>query len=193
MRHAVSILMGLAALAASGCSYNQMRLVNYADVENPEELQQAFTHASFEAATTGETTILLQTAEPMTAGENRILRQSIYVTTLWKPIPGKTYAEESQINARVIYLVEIAEQPGPTISSEKAATVLCYKGTGFVSYQLDRTGQTLTGSIERALLEPMYKGDGLRLGTFELSGPFKATRNPGAIGEFRITSRNYWR
>jgi hypothetical protein len=190
MRTIMPAILGFIALTGGGCAYNQMRLVNYANSESPEVLSQSFGQASFGESATGETQILLQSSEPMTTADNRVLRQSIFVTTLWKPIPGKTYAEESQINARVVYLVEIAQCPDPTVATRKGPTVLCYKGTGFVSFDLDQTKQILTGKIERALLEPTHKTGGYRLGTFELSGEFKAARNPGAIGEFKITSGN---
>lgn len=191
-RSKISFVILLAALAA-GCQYNQMRLVNYVDPETPEVLTQNFNQVSFTEGGTGNYEILLQSSESITREGNKVLRQMVFITTLWNPIPGKTYAESSQINARVVYLVEILDRPGATVTTEGKGTILCYKGTGFVSYQLDRTGRVMTGSIEQAYLEPMAKHGTRRLGRFELSGDFQATKNHGAVGEFKITAGAYCR
>ncbi len=178
----------LVMVMGTGCGYNQMRLVNYASAEKPEELQQVFNQTSFSDNSAGGYEVLLQSTEPIkgTEAEDRILRQAIFVSTIWKPIPGKTYAETTQINAKVIYLVEIANRPGGTVQSQDGPSFLCYKGSGFVSFEVDRMGQVMTGRIEQALLTPTHKGKSHRLGTFELSGDFRATRNATAIGEFKI-------
>ncbi len=177
----------------SGCQVNQLKLVNYADPETPEILTQNFSRVSFTDTGTGDFEILLQSSEPIAREGNKVLRQMVYISTLWNPIPGKTYADESQINAKVVYLVEIAERQEGTVTTEGRPTILCYKGSGFVSYQLDRTGQVMTGSIEKALLEPLHKSGTRRLGRFELSGEFKAMKNRGAVGEFKITAGTWCR
>jgi len=183
----------MALVLAGGCQYNRLTLVNYADAEKPQTLEQAFSRSAFSKNAAGEYEILLQSSEPIAQGRDRVLKQSVYAATLWNPIPGKTYAESSQINARIIYLVEIAPEPGSVVVSEGGKTILCYKGSGFISYALDRTGQTLTGRIEQALLAPAQKKGGYRLGTFDLSGDFKAVYDHGAVGEFKMTSSNYFR
>jgi len=173
-------------VAGAGCSYNQMHLINYANAEKPEDLQQVFTQASFFDNSTGGYEILLQSTEPIDDSNDRVLRQAIYISTIWKPIPGKTYAETTQLNARIIYLVEIANRPGGVVQTQEETTFLCYKGSGFVSFAVDQTKQVLTGRIEQAILTPVHKSKSHRLGTFELIGDFKAQRNPSAIGEFKI-------
>ncbi len=191
----LKIIFSLLLLTATaGCQVaNQMKLVNYANPETPEVLMQDFSQVWFAESGTGDYEILLRSSEPITREGNKVLRQMVYISTLWNPIPGKTYAESSQINAKMIYLVEIADRPGATVTTEGKGTILCYKGTGFVSYQLDRTGQIMTGSIEDAYLEPMTKRGTRRLGRFELSGDFKAMKNRGAIGEFKITAGTFCR
>jgi hypothetical protein len=180
------LILGLGLL--SGCQVNQMKLVNYANPENPENLTQNFNSVYFTETGTGGYEILLQSSEPIAREGNKVLRQMVFITTLWNPIPGKTYADESQINANVIYMVEIFERQGAAVTTEGSGTILCYKGAGFVSYQIDRTGQTMTGTIEKAFLEPIQKRGTRQLGRFELSGDFKAYKNRGAVGEFKITA-----
>ncbi|MFA5863675.1 MAG: hypothetical protein WC975_03215 [Phycisphaerae bacterium] len=183
------VLLVAVLVVGVGCqsNYNRMSLVNYANAEKPEELFQNFSQSFFAGSPGGEYEILLTTSEPISKDGGKVLRQVVFVTTLWNPIPGKTYAESSQINAKIIYLVEIADCPGGAVIQQSGKKVICYKGSGFVSSQTNRTGQVLTGRIEQALLEPVLKGTHYRLGRFALSGNFRATRNRAAVGEFKIT------
>ena len=185
--------LALAIIAGCQQNYNRMTLVNYADPEKPETLTQNFTQGDFADATGGGYEILLASREPIGLSGGKVLRQAVYVTTLWTPIPGKTYAELSQINATIIYLVEFEDQPGGVVISRAGPRTLCWKGSGFVSFYPDRTGEGLTGAIEEALLEPTHKKAGYRLGAFQLSGNFKATRNRAAVAEFKLTEGTYCR
>jgi hypothetical protein len=194
MKSLKTALLIVILAGTAGCQMvNRMKLVNYANSENRETLTQDFSQVWFTETGTGDFEILLQSSEPITREGNKVLRQMVFISTLWNPIPGKTYAESSQINAKMIYMVEIADRPGASVTSEGKGTILCYKGSGFVSYQLDRTGQVLTGSIEDSYMEPMAKSGTRRLGRFELSGDFKAVKNRGAIGEFKITAGAFCR
>jgi hypothetical protein len=172
-----------------GCqqNVNHMRLVNYSDKESPEELFQQFTSCSFLCSPIGEYEFLLETNEPIENKSSRILRQVIYGSILWTPQPGKTYAESTQINSKLTYIVEIADNPDATVISQTGKTLLCYRGTGFITFSLDRTGEILSGKIESALLEPTKGTTSKRLGTFSLSGEFSALKNPSAIAEYKIT------
>ena len=189
------IFIILLFLAGGGCryNYNRMKLINYADPGRPEELYQNFSGGAFSQKSASEYEILLSSSEPMNQDGNEILKQTVFVTTIWRAIPGKTYAESSQINARLVYLVEIAEPPQSQVKTEGGKIVLRYKGSGFVSYQTDRSGNVLTGRIEQALMQPVGNKAKYRLDNFELSGNFKASKNQAAIAEFKFINLSAFR
>ncbi len=190
-RRILILAAGLIAAAGMGCTMtsNRMRLVNYVQPNQPEELYQNFSQGTFTKNSFGEYELLLENTEPIAQGESRILRQAIYATTIWDPIPGRTYAESSQINAKIMYIVDVDECEDSTVISQKSGKVLCYRGSGFISYQIDRTGNVLTGTIENAMLQPTHKYSHPRLGTFELSGNFRLVRDDAAISEFKISMK----
>jgi hypothetical protein len=164
-----------------------MTLVNYAQPNTPETLQQNFSEGYFSSNAFGEYEILLKSDEPISHKGEKVMTQVIYVSTLWKPIPGMTYAESSQINATIVYVVRIADNPDAEIVSQTGETMLRYEGTGFLSFETDQTENVLTGTLERALLKPVHKRDNYRLGTFELNGAFKAVRDAAKVADFKIT------
>jgi hypothetical protein len=164
-----------------------MTLMNYARPEAPETLEQNFRKGYFTSNAFGEYEILLKSSEPIDRGSDKIMTQALYAKTLWKPIPGKTYAESSQINATIVYVVRIADQPDAAVVSQTGETTLRYEGTGFICFKTDRSGNVLTGTIEQALLKPIHLKENYRLGTFELNGAFQARRDLSAIAEFKIT------
>jgi hypothetical protein len=164
-----------------------MVLVNYARPEKPERLGQSFNHGYFTCNAFGEYEILLESSEPITRESDQILHQSLYVMTIWKPLPGRTYADSSQINARMVYLVKIGDNPDALVVSQTGEATLRYQGTGFISFETDRSGNVLTGTIEQSLLQPGHKKSSYRLGTFEMSGAFRAVKDPAALAEYKLT------
>jgi hypothetical protein len=166
---------------------NIMVLVNYARPEKPERLGQNFNRGYFTCNAFGEYEILLESTEPIARGSDQILHQSLYVMTIWKPLPGRTYADSSQINARMVYLVKIGDNPDAPVVSQTGEATLRYQGTGFISFETDRSGNVLTGTIEQSLLQPSHKKSSYRLGTFEMSGAFRAVKDPAALAEYKLT------
>ncbi|NLE28055.1 MAG: hypothetical protein GX629_00115 [Phycisphaerae bacterium] len=174
---------------ALGCrtGSNSMVLVNYARPETPEKLGQTFNRGYFTCNAFGEYEILLESTEPISTENNQVLHQSLYLTTIWKPMPGRTYADSSQINAKMVYLVKIADHPDAAVVSQTGQATIRYQGTGFVVFDVDRSGNVLTGTIEQALMQPAHKKSNYRLGTFELSGSFRAVKDPAAVAEYKLT------
>jgi len=189
MKYFMSLLLAMVILCSSGCQQynNTMKLVNYARSESPETLQQNFKDGYFSSNAFGEYEILLISDEPISQDGEKVMTQAIYATTLWKPIPGTTYAESSQINATIVYVVRIADKPDANIVSQSEEALLRYEGTGFLSFQTDPNENQMTGSIERAVLKPVHKRENYRLGTFELEGSFKAVKDAGKVAEFKLT------
>jgi hypothetical protein len=174
---------------ALGCQTgsNSIVLVNYAHPEKPEKLGQHFNHGYFTRNAFGEYEILLVSTEPISAEGNRVLYQALYATTIWTPQPGRTYADPSQINATITYLVKIGDNPDALVVSQTGQATLKYQGTGFISFEVDRSGNVLTGTIEQGLMQPTQKKSSYRLGTFELSGSFRAVKDYAALAEYKLT------
>jgi hypothetical protein len=182
MKRIGSLLLAMVMLCSAGCqSFNKfnntMTLVNYAKSDSPETLQQNFKEGFFSSNAFGEYEVLLKSDEPISQGGEKVMTQTIYATTLWKPIPGTTYAESSQINATIVYVVRIADKPDAEVVNQGGETTLRYEGTGFLSFQTDPNENEMTGTIERAVLKPMHKRENYRLGTFEMNGSFKRISN----------------
>jgi hypothetical protein len=101
--------------------------------------------------------------------------QLLKIELLWKPIPGKTYAESSQTNATIIYCL---------VNGDNA---ISYEGAGFVFFKLSRDGKELEGRIESASLRPTrFQRDPVDLfGPCRISGDFTATEGAREVATVR--------
>ncbi len=180
-------------IVMSGCQskYNRMRIVNYKIPDNPETIIQDFKEAYFYQGLRDNYYIVLKNTEPMTRENKRILKQILYARILWKPIPGRTYAESSQINARVEYLITVVDSTDKPVVKQGSYLTLRYVGTGFICFSLNRKGDVMTGTMEQVLLQPTEQSDKYPLGRFILSGKFRAIKNPCAIAECKMILRAY--
>ncbi len=163
-----------------------MQITNYKIPDKPENITQNFQEAYFYAGRGDDYYIVLKSIEPMSNDNKQILQQILYAKLLWKPIPGRTYAESSQINAKIEYLITVADASENKVIKEGSYIKLRYTGTGFICFSLNRKRNVMTGTIEQALLEPIGKSDAYPLGKFILSGKFKAVKNACAIAECRM-------
>ncbi len=185
----------LAAIAVlfmmSSCKpvYNRMRIINYKMPDEPETVIQDFREAYFYQGKGDDYYIVLKSQEPMNRENKRILQQILYAKLLWKPIPGRTYAESSQINAKIEYLITVVDSSDKKVIRQDSYIKLRYLGTGFICFSLNRKADIMTGTIEQALLEPVEKSDKYPLGRFILSGKFRAVRNSCAVAECRMILR----
>ena len=96
------------------------------------------------------------------------ITQVVHLRSVWRSIPGRTVAHDSQINATVRYHIVVGR------------TGATFEGAGSVFFEEDKKNSVLTGSIELATLRPMRK---LAAGASlfhraELRGTFQATRDP---------------
>ncbi len=165
---------------AGGCKYktawNEMRLVSYRNVDSPRNVIQHFEGGSYTVDSAGQYDILLENHEPFSSKGKRILFQSIRIRTIWTPIPGRTYAESSQINANIDYTIKVEDAPYAKVKAEGGYVTLRYHGSGFVVVHENRSKTEITGSIENAELKPARVSAGDSLGTFILSGKFRSNR-----------------
>lgn len=101
--------------------------------------------------------------------------QLLHIRILWKPIPGKTYAESTQTNAAIVYCLVNGDN---TIS---------YEGAGFVFFKLSRDGDEMEGRIESSSLRPTRFGrEPVDLfGPCRISGTFKAAEGSRKVANVR--------
>lgn len=196
----------VAALLAVGPAcrqhVNRVMVATYrTDLADPERFYQDFTEAWFASSGSGEYEILLRSSEPLrssaTSSRPEILSQSLYCRIIWRPIPGRTFAEPSQINARVDYRLELAEPARSQVRSQGPTKLMYYKGSGFVSFKLDRAGKIMRGTIEQVVLDlhATSSGSGDDRTSGEVmrmileDGKFQARLDPGRIADYRISRR----
>jgi len=189
--HRAYWLLALAIALASGCQRpqtNLMTIVSYRAADRPETFYQRFSQAWFRQVNRGEFEILMASDEPISApGGGQVLRQELYAKVFWQPVPGKTFAESTQINTRFQYRLETVADQGSQVVAGRPASSVYYRGAGFISLELDRTGAVLSGSIEQATFEPRDRSQPGSLGKFILHGPFSARRNNERIVDYLVT------
>lgn len=98
--------------------------------------------------------------------DERII-QVVHLHGIWHSMPGRTYAEDTMINATVSYMI---------VGGAGGAS---FDGAGFVSFRENRDRTVAAGHLELAKLAPVRRlGDGQQIfERAELKGEFKATRN----------------
>lgn len=95
------------------------------------------------------------------------ITQIVHLRGIWHAVPGRTFAEDTMINATVSYMI---------VSGPGGAS---FEGGGFVSFRENRKRTIATGKLELAKLAPMRRlGAGRQIFQLaEIKGEFKATRD----------------
>jgi len=169
----------------AGCRQETNRIVvtAYSDPHSPEQYYQDFDRAAFSSSGAGQYEILLESSEGMDTFGRQVLYQALHGRIFWRPLPGKTYAEASQINAQIDYQLRLASAESAEVSSQTPRSPIYYQGSGFISFSFNRDRTVMRGRIERALLEPRNA----EISRLILKGKFTARRNPQLIAEYKIT------
>lgn len=81
-------------------------------------------------------------ATPSAVPEEVYIAQFVLIDLLWRAEPGTTFADSTQTNAGITYCLV------------RGPDTVRYDGAGFVYFQLDRDGRTMTGRVESATLYP---------------------------------------
>jgi len=176
-------------LASAGCAAQttSIEITTFTDGVRAESYYHHFTSAWFRPTAVGEYEILFESSEPITSLGQNVLRQSLFMRMLWKPIPGKTFMHPSQINAQIDYQMDVSPEPNAQVVSATPKSLICYQGSGFVSLSPDHTNQVITGSIEQAILEPRRQIGERTLGKLILKGTFRARRAVEPIAAYKVT------
>ena len=109
-----------------------------------------------------------------TAGQtntNRVITQVVHIRSFWRSIPGETVAHRTQINGLITYCI---------ISGRGGAT---FEGAGSVFFKQKRRGNTLSGTLDLASLQPKRQlvSDSPVFKRAELTGTFRATHDPRRV------------
>ena len=109
-------------------------------------------------------------ARRVAIGENNTdqrITQIVHLHGIWHAVPGRTYAEDTMINATVSYLI---------VGGAGGAS---FEGGGFVSFRENYGKSIATGKLELAKLAPVRRlGEGKQVfERAEIRGEFKATRD----------------
>ena len=161
-------LSALAAAGTVGCATDSAHIQI---TERPSTLeirryQESFDEAYYDLGPSGNLRLVLRKRQPASL-EGDELTQTIVVESVWRPLPGVTVADRSQINGTVTY-----ELAGRRI-------VQNLTGAGSVFFYENDAADRLTGTLSHVTLESQSPdlGDGF-LQRVELCGDFSASRNP---------------
>lgn len=182
------LLVFITTGSIGGCSKrtNKLILISYKDIDNPKKVVESFEKAFWEKSKDNLYTILLSSKNNVPTKDKEITQIAI-IKLFWQPIPGKTFANSSQINAQIEYIVVLKPLDKKNIEY-KTRRIFKYRGSGFVFIK-SYTNTTINGTIEEAILYPQNKTED-PLGRFILSGSFTAKNDPASIGKMLFELEN---
>lgn len=155
---------------AAGCTATPSRfyVTDHRPGGDARVYTESFHDAFYRQRPDGNVDVILRRSAPGAAAGGQPITQVIHLRSLWRSIPGTTVAESSQINAAVCYMIEV----GPT-----GAT---FEGIGSLFFDESDDGQTLTGTLDDALLKPTRRiGHGPDVfARAQLRGTFTAKNDP---------------
>jgi hypothetical protein len=156
-------------LGISGCAgpVSKFKIVDYRESGSTKGYHETFAEAYYDIDPQGNMEIVLRRTEPTEADPGREITQVIHIRSVWRSIPGDTVAHETQINATVGYMI---------MSGRMGAA---FEGAGAVFFKENRGKDTLTGTLDLALLRPTRRlaEGGLIFERAELAGKFHAKRD----------------
>lgn len=172
-RHA-GLGVGCALLAvAAGCGPQTTRieLTTFDDAGTASRHYTEFSRASFKWTSDHRIELVFRSDQPSQVDPTQTITQIVHVQMFWNPRYGVTYAESTQVNARVQYA--IVTPP----------TGVRYEGGAFVTYKLDKQTGEAVGKIESGDLMPRSRmGNAIEpFGPARVTGTFRAIENPGEV------------
>ncbi len=159
-----------AAAGLGGCRsapFNRVEVTDIRSDRSPRLEYQDFDESYYRVREGGLVDVVLRSRGRSTADQTRKIVQIIVLRSYWKPIPGRTYANDSMLNASLCYVLI------------KGDSAISYEGGGFFQYAEKKGGEVITGKLECGDLQPL-RAVGGDLGIFErarISGKFKAHRD----------------
>lgn len=156
-------------LSGLGCtaSRSTFEITDFRSDGPPQTYREVFPDAYFDLDAAGNVNLVLRRSEASREVPGTNITQVVHLRTVWRPIPGVTVAERTQINGTVTYAI---------ISGSLGAT---FEGAGSIFFELDKDKQRLEGSLDLATLRPVrhLAASGDFFEKAELSGRFVARRD----------------
>jgi hypothetical protein len=152
-----------------GCSVHPtaFEIVDYRDPGDVKLYRETFDEAYYDLDNQGNVNIVLRRSSGRPGPGKSDVSQIIRIRGVWRPVPGKTGSHPTQINATVSYYI-VGGRVGDT-----------FEGAGSVFFTQNRGENTLSGTLDRAVLRPkrqLSPGEPL-FARAELSGEFHASRD----------------
>lgn len=173
MRRGATWAVLLAGLAGCSPESTRLHLTTYDEAGRERHHYADFNRVAFLTNPSGLLELGMRAEQPSKLDPTQTITQLIHIREVWRPRPGHTPIDSTQINVEVRYA--ILTPP----------TGVRYDGAGFLFAKIAKDGRTVSGQIESARLAPSYRmGDAaLPFGPARFSGPFRAVNNPGEVIE----------
>ena len=166
-----ALIGAIGCALATGCEAPHTSRLDFTLFESDGRVNRHyanFSEAFYRMSAGGTLELVLRTEKPSTIDPTQTITQILYLKSFWRPVPGTTFVEATQINARVQYAVLTPP------------TGVRYDGGAFVSYKIDKRTGMLTGDIESGSLSPKFRmGDAVEpFGAARFTGHVRATEKP---------------
>ncbi len=158
----------IAALSAChSAPYNRVEVADFR-LDSPLRLHyEDFDESYYRVSEGGLVDVVLRKQTRSASDQTQKIVQIILIRSFWKPFPGRTFANDSMLNANLCYVMF------------KGNSAISYEGGGFFQYAEDAKDNVITGRLEGGDLQPLRKF-GSDLSIFErarISGRFRAQRD----------------
>ncbi len=159
----------IAMSVVCGCagSGSVFEIVDYRPDAPPNRYREVFSEAFYAFDGSGNVQVVLRRSQPSAEQPHLEITQIIHLRTVWRPIPGETVAERTQINGTVTYCI---------MSGNLGAT---FEGAGSIFFSHNQRNDVLEGSLDLAMLGPTRQLTSTSdfFDKAELSGRFTARRD----------------
>lgn len=164
------LLAGLAVVVLSGCNgpTSELRLVSYQDPYFPETVQVRLVDCKYRFDAGRDLLVVGRSELPDEDSEEAARAEYLHVRMFWKPVPGRSFAESSQTDALIRYVV--VTEGGTAV----------YAGTGFAFPKKRLGGMDIALESGRLQLESTDGDTPDVLGETRLTGTLRARHDPNA-------------
>ncbi len=173
-------LAGLGIVLGCAPKGTRLEFTTFGRDNTSRQFYGEYTEAYYRQMGNGTIELLLRAEAPSSLDPKQSITQLIYLKTFWKPRPGVTAAEPSQINAHVQYAMLTPP------------TGVRYDGSAFLLGHKDRSSGEYVGRIESGTLIPRYRmGNAAEpFASAKFIGGFRATENPRKVLQGLHTLQN---
>jgi hypothetical protein len=166
---------GCVLLVLAGCQIpsTRIQLTTYDETGKEQHHYADFKRVAFMITPDGLLELAMRSEQPSSLDPTQTITQLVHMKQVWRPQPGRTAVQSTQIDAVVRYA--ILTPP----------TGVRYDGSAFVFSMIKKDANTITGQIESGRLGLAYlMGDAAPpFGPARLVGPFRAARNEAEVME----------